>query len=158
MKLNLLLSNDKDLRSGHINIDPLAPPEDDRRTRADWTNLDDICCVAEAESIVAMEILGVIPRVQARQVLGHWISRLRHGGELALSVVDTVAVSRALIRGELSLPDAGVLLYGEQKQTHQLYKSEWSLSVLVELLKSAGLEIIKQRVQNYRAVVVARRP
>lgn len=156
MKLNFLLGNNRDVRSGFVNIDPLAT--DDGITKGDWTQLDDICCAAEAETIIALDLLSMIPRNHIDQVLSHWISHLRHGGEIALSVVDTLAVSRALANGELSLPEGGLLLYGEQNQSHQLNKSEWSLTSLAEMIKSYGLKIIKQRVQNYRAVVVARRP
>lgn len=157
MKINCLLGN-PDLRSGFINVDPLASGEDKQRYKGDWTNLDDLCCAGEAQEIVALEVLDYVGREGADKVLAHWVSRLGHGGTLTVSLVDPNRVARALLSGELSEENANGLLYGQQSQPWQHRKLAYSLATLSEKLKRLGLQVLKQIHHGYSCMVVARRP
>lgn len=157
MKINLLLGNN-DLRSGYINVDPLASGEDRQRYKADWTNLDDLCCAGEAQEIVALEVLNYLGRDAADKVLAHWVSRLGHGGTLTVSVIDPNRIARALISGELSEQDANGLLYGQQSQPWQCRKLAYSLATLSDKMRQLGLQVLKQVHHGYQCCVMAVRP
>lgn len=159
MKVNLLLDNPGDVRSGHVNVDPLAPDDcRDGRVRGDVADLAHSVDAAEAEAVVALDVLDYFPGAVADVVLGNWLSRLARGGTLTVSVVDVREVARSLLAGNLSLEEVNELLLGKQEKPWQFKKAAFTLSQLAEVLKNLGYQILARRVQNHRAVVTCRRP
>ncbi len=159
MKLNLLLDNPGDCRSGFINVDPCAPDGDEfGRVRGEIWRLDAIADAGEVAEIVALDLLDNCQAMEVDDVLVGWLSRLKHGGMLTLSVVDLREVSRSVLNGNISIMDANELLFGKQERPWQFKKSVFTLSQLVEVLGNLGYRIIAQRVQNYRAVITVERP
>jgi len=159
VKVNLLIDNPGDVRSGYVNIDPLAPENDpDGRLKGDVGNLDHAVDGGEAEEILALEVLDYFPGHQADDILANWLSKLAHGGRLTISVVDVKEVARAVCSNNLSIDDINELLHGKQEKPWQFRKSAYTLSQLVEVLSNQGYKVLARRVQNYRALVTVERP
>lgn len=158
MKLNLLLDNPGDVRSGYVNVDPFAPDNDPQRVKADVSDLSAVVDAGEATEVVALDILDYFPGPAADAILGNWLSRLAHGGKLTLSVVDLREVCRAVLSGSATPEDANELLLGRQEKPWQYKKSAYTLAQLVEVLTNLGYRVLAKRNQQYRAVVTVERP
>lgn len=159
MKVNVLLDNPGDCRSGYLNVDPFAPADcSDGRVRGDASDLSTLVDAGECSEVVALDVLDYFPGAAVDQVLRNWLSRLCHGGRLTVSVVDLREVSRALLAGNVSMDDANELLTGKQEKAWQFKKSVFTLSQLVEVMTNLGYRVLAKRVQNYRAVVTVERP
>jgi hypothetical protein len=158
MKVNLLLNAPADVRSGYLNIDPLAPPQDPTRVQGRLDDLTHSVDAAECEELVAHDVLDRFGPDQVDGVLEHWLSRLRRGGRITVSAVDAREVARALLNGTLALADANALLHGEQRNDWELRRVSLTLAQLAEALSSRGFKVLTKRVVNYRAVVTAERP
>lgn len=158
MKVNLLIDDPSGVRPGYVNVDPLAPSGDPHRVQCDPTDVDRVCVAGECEELLALGVLDYVPLADAGRVLDHWVSRLAHGGEIALSAVDLLEVSRAVCNRVLSVGDANLLLHGGQRKQWEFRKSSYTLGQLAGLLEARGMELVKQRHSEFKAVVVARRP
>jgi hypothetical protein len=159
MKLNLLLDNPGDCRSGYLNVDPFAPESaEDGRVRGDLLKLTEFVDLAEVEEVVALDVLDYFPGHALDEVLSHWLSLLAHGGKLTMSVIDVKEVARAVLANTLSAEDVDELLHGKQEKDWQLRKSSFTLKQLSDVLEARGYKVLARRVQNYRAVVTVQRP
>lgn len=160
MKLNLLLNNPDDVRSGYVNVDPFAPDVEDPagRLKGDVADLSHCCCDGEATEIVAYDILNYYSGESADVLIQNWLSCLAHGGKLTLSVVDLQEVSRGLLAGTLSLEDANHLLHGEQRADWEFRRCSLTMGRVVEMLENTGYKILHKRVTNHRAYVTCERP
>jgi hypothetical protein len=157
MKVNLLLDNPGDIRSGYRNIDPFAN-DIDIRVSGTLDNLSDHVEANEAEEIVANDILDTFPLSDADRVLDNWLSRLAHGGKLTISVVDLRSVSREVLANSISIQDANELLYGRQNAPHFQKKSVFTLQQLATTLEGKGYKLLRRQVENNRVVVTVERP
>lgn len=158
MKVNILLNNPAEIRSGFLNIDPFAPDGDKDRVKCDPAALGPLVDAAEASEVVALGIIDYLPLAQSDGVLTHWVSRLAHGGKLSISCVDLFEVCRAVHLRTVSVEDANKLLHGEQREPWQFRKANYSLNHLTELIKAKGLRIITKKLVAFEAVVTAERP
>lgn len=158
MKLNLL-RNSPDTMSGYINIDAFGG-DDPNKKQGDVTNLDTIVCDAEAEEIIARDVIDFLPPIVVNRVIDHWIKKLSHGGKLVIGGIDMYDVCKAVASYALPPTDASIMLHGEQEPTKgwNIRKSTANMSDVVQLLKAKGLNIISKRCANYRFSVVAERP
>jgi len=155
MKINLLINNHGDVRSGYINLDPAAPQDSpDGRLPADLSNLGQFVEANEATEIVAHDILDAFPGDKVDEALDNWVSKLAHGGRLVLSVIDFREVSRSYLSHILTIDKVNLLIHGEGHRRN----CSLTLEQLVDVLKNKGLKILIRRVENFRAVVVAERP
>jgi hypothetical protein len=158
VKLNLLVNNPGGVRSGYVNVDPVAPEGNSDRIACPLEKLDATCDAAEAEELVALDILDLFPAKVADAVLDHWLSRLAHGGKITLSVVDMMEVARGFTARSLSIEDANLLLHGNQSQPWEFRKATYYLPMVVNTLTSKGYKILTKKISNYRAVITAERP
>lgn len=158
MKLNLLLDNPADARPGWVNVDPFAPDGDPLRVRCDPTDLEPVADAGEADELLALGVIDYLPLPRADAVLGHWLSRLARGGTIAISAVDLLEVTKSLHNRLISVAEANVLLYGEQQKQWQFRQSSYTAGVLAAELTARGLRVLKKRVSDFRAIVVAQRP
>lgn len=115
-----------------------------------FENLSDRVLPNEAREIIALDILGKYPREQAQNILGGWVSRLRKGATLTVSVVDIREIARGVLDGTLGTLDADSLLYPGGCIV--------TVSELANGLEQAGLKVLRKFIDNRRAVVVAKRP
>lgn len=157
MKVNLLLDNPGDVRSGYLNIDPFAPAEGDQRVKGDVSDISWAVDDAEATEIVALDVIDFFPARDADRVLNNWLSKLARGGRLTVSAVDVREVARAFLAGTLHLDDVNDLLHGKQEQPWQCRRAAYTLDQLVEVLGNLGYKVLLKRVQNHRAVVTVER-
>lgn len=158
MKINLLLDNTGDVRSGYINIDPFAPDNDAAgRLKGDISNLDHVVDDGEAIEIIALEVLDYFPGHQADAILTNWLKKLARSGRLTLSVVDVREVARAICANEMSPEDINEHLHGKQEKPWQYRKSAYTLTQIAEVLGNLGYKILARRVQNFRAVITVER-
>lgn len=157
MKINLLLQNPLDIRSGHLNVDPYANGQDGR-VKGRLLDLSPLVDANEASELIAHDILDFFGAVQVDQALNHWLSRLAHGGKIVVSAIDVGEVGRAFLSGTIDLDTANTLLYGEQDKPGRWRKSALTLSRLAAVLEGKDLKVLSKRVANYRGVVTAIRP
>lgn len=157
MKVNLLLNSDS-VRSGFLNVDPMADPGHPDKTIGDITNLDDLVDDAEADEIIALDVIDYVPAPALERVLTNWISKVRHGGTIAIGGVDIMAVARGLVRQEISLTQANVLLYGQQSAPWEYRKATIDMQTVISTLQKFDFKIIQKRIVNYTYVVKAERP
>jgi len=152
MKLNLLINNPNDIRSGYLNIDPAADGKDERQT-GELSSLD-MAFANECEEIVAHDILDAYAGENVDLVLGNWLGKLAHKGKLVLSFIDAKSIARAFLNEEIDLETFNVYLHGS------LYvkKSCFTMSHIADTLAHAGYNILSKRVENYRATIVIERP
>lgn len=153
MKLNLLINNAADVRSGYLNLDPFAPDDAVDRKRCQLDKLGEWVDANECEELVAHDVLDAFPSVAVDAVLDHWLSRLSHGGKIVVSVVDLKEVARAFLAGSLKLEEANRLIHGGA----HMRKSSLTVGILSDVMEGKGLKVLIRRVENYRAVVVAQR-
>ncbi len=157
MKLNLLLHDDSP-RSGFINVDPFAPPEDQRRIRGHFSCLDEIVDDAECDELIAGDILDYVSVEDVDEVLDHWISKLRHGGVITIGGLDLREVTSHIANYTLKTPDANILLFGAQQAPWQFRKSVSTLSERIAYLTDKGLKPLKKRADNYFYSITMERP
>lgn len=157
MKLNLLISDPKNIRNGYVNVDPFADGSD-CRTANDVSNLDKICSDNEATEIIAHSVLEYFPIYQTEAIVNNWLNKLSHEGTLTIIGVDVEEVASKYSSGFIETVSFCREIYGEQKENWQIKKSGLTLSDLVKWLKGKGLEILKARIDNFNYVVVAKRP
>lgn len=158
MRLNLLLDGANECRSGYVNLDPLAPPDDPERTRGSIVDLSPVCEAAEATEILALDVVTYWPRKVAGEMIAHWVSRLAHGGKLTISLPDAEEVSRAFYMGQIDFETYSEFVHGAQQRGWDERKSGGTLEKLVAYLSGFGLKILAKRVVDYKALVTAERP
>lgn len=156
MKLNLGCSGDL-RRHGFINIDvlpnPSAPTEIYRQ--GDITNLDWFCPAGEADEIVANNALPRLPYTIVDAVLEHWVSRLKLGGILKITVPDLWWIARSIVEDTIDLTKAATLLYGPQDDPQTSFRSAYESKALCDRLVSLGMRILVQRMAGFTAYIEA---
>lgn len=157
MKLNLLL-NSKNVRSGFVNVDPLASPDEADKVRADVCNLDAVAEDAEVDELVATDVIDYLPARQLDDIVDNWIRKIRHGGTIVVGGVDVREVARGVVNQELDLESANRLLYGFQDAPWEYRKAALTVQKLIDVFASRGFKILHKRLENYYYQVKAERP
>lgn len=143
MKLNLI-TKPEDRRAGYIHVE----------FGFDKLDVED----GEAEEILAIDVIDFLPFKQVDGVLAHWISKLRHGANLTVGGIDILAVANGIQTRYVDVMNANHLLFGPQDDPTQFRASTCCLSRIVEVMRSNGLKILKQRLDDYHYVIQAQRP
>lgn len=130
MKINLLLA-DNSPRSGFINLDPLAPPDDPLRKQGDFGNLDEYVDDAECDELIATDVIDFIAPTQVLYVINHWKSKIRHGGTLVIGGLDLRRVAIELINHRLSMTEANLIIHGTQESPWQSRRSSYGLQTML---------------------------
>ncbi len=159
MKVNILLNNATDVRSGYLNVDPCAPEGDagDGRVRAEPHKLD-LLDANECDEIVAHDALDFYQTHEVDRVLDHWLSKLAHGGTLTLSTIDAREVARSFLAGRIDVDEFNVLVHGQQDGPYRSRSCSLTMATLCAVLQDRGMQILSKRVADHRAVVTCRRP
>jgi hypothetical protein len=152
MKINLIL--DGHPLSGYKNIDPHGYG-DEAKTVGDLENLHDIVEDAEATEILALDIIDFLPLNSVEPAISHWISKLRHGGKIAIGGKDLWQISKASYQKILGLAEANEVIHGTQERPRI---SHLTIDILIEILEKQGLQIIKKRINKFDMTVEAQRP
>ena len=153
MKVHLLFNNPDFIRADYLNIDPQADGRD-IRVRGSLADLNEHVDGGEVTELVAHSILGFFPMNAADAVLQNWLSKLAHDGIIVLSEVDIREVSRAILADKISLEDVNYLVHGQGYPR----LSSYTVSQLVAVLESKGMEILNAHVNDFYFHITARRP
>jgi hypothetical protein len=124
----------------------------------DFGNLDEHVDAAECDELIATDILDFLPAHQIDEVLNHWVSKIRHGGTITVGGLDLREVARGLVKHELNINDANLLIYGAQQAAWQHRRSSTTLQNVLAVLTSKGLKPIKKRVESYFYSITMERP
>ena len=157
IKVNLLYGSG-DVLHTHLNLDPFTAEETDVLTRADVKNLDNFVDDAEAQEIIALDVIDYMPLRDINTVIQHWASKLRHGGSLIIGGVDLFEVSKAFVQYRLDITQANQLIHGEQSKPYLVKRVNFTSMGLVDYLSTLGLKIQKKRVNNFHMTIEAIRP
>lgn len=155
MKINLLLDNKQDILNGFLNIDPFA--EKDDRVKGDVSNLDFICDNGEAEIIIANNILEYFHFDKVDGILNHWLSKLKVGGTLVITIYDIDELSRLFYLNRINMDEFNNLVFGKQKKGWDCKKCALNLFNLTLVLENKGYKILKSSIDGFEGVVICQR-
>ena len=156
-KINLLYGSG-DVLHTHLNLDPFTSDETDVLTRSDIKNLDSFVDDAEAQEIIALDVIDYIPLTDINAVIKHWVSKLRHGGLLIIGGTDLFEVSKAFAQYRLDITEANKLIHGEQSKPYLVKRTNFTTLGLADYLSSLGLKLQKKRINDFHLTVEATRP
>tara|TARA_Y100001938_G_C8074820_1_gene425355 strand:- start:1378 stop:1863 length:486 start_codon:yes stop_codon:yes gene_type:complete len=157
-KVNLI-HGEGDVLDTHLNINPFTKKtEDGLLVRGDLTNIDKYVDDAEAEEIIAMDVIDYISTTKTAETIANWISKLAIGGRIVIGGIDIIAVSKSLADYSLDIASANLLIHGKQDEPYLIKRASFSAYDLAEYLEvTYGLGIVKKDIQNYKMFVEAQR-
>lgn len=153
MKLNLLLADLTNAKTGWINISPFSHETNPEVVRGELHNLGVFIDQGELSEILALDILDFVPVSQRKELLAHWISFLEHGGKLILSGVDMYEISKLAFLRAFNLEQLNNVFYGQNVIRQGLFDIQYIVNILGEL----GLEILSAKLENLYYIIEARR-
>ncbi|SVC80422.1 uncharacterized protein METZ01_LOCUS333276 [marine metagenome] len=153
-----MLYGSGDILHTHLNLDPFTSDETDVIIRADVKNLDNFVDDAEAQEIVALDVIDYIPLGDINNVIKHWVSKLRHGGSLIIGGTDLFEVSKSFTQYRLGITETNQLIHGEQSKPYLIKRVNFTAMGLIDYLDSLGLNLQKKRVNNFHMTIEATRP
>ena len=153
VKINLMYGHGQKLPR-HTNINAISTDEEDVIV-SDPSNLDFFVDNAEAEAIIAYDVINFLPKDSMISILEHWTKKLRHGGSIVIGGVDCYAIARDIVANKISLQDLNVILYGSEVPSWDIRRNIFTAQSLVDHLKELGLKIVKSRLDKYEIVVEA---
>jgi hypothetical protein len=152
MKINLTLESSSS-RSGYVNINPLASPDDPNFIRANVNELSIYVDDGEAEEIVALDLIDFVPIQEKENIVRHWLSKLALDGTLTIGGNDLGQITKAYTFNQLDLNQAAELLYGSQIPRSGLV----TCAQMRVILEGGGLKIVEARLNNFSYYVKAQR-
>ena len=156
MKINLMYGRGQKLPD-HTNINAI-PTEEQDVIVSDPSDLDFFADDAEAEAIVAYDVINFLPRDSMISTMQHWAKKLRHGGSITIGGIDCYAIARDIVANKIGLKDLNIILYGSEVPAWDVRRNIFTMQSLVDHLKELGLKIVKSRIDKYEIVVEAMRP
>jgi predicted SAM-dependent methyltransferase len=128
---------------GWLNIDARPGPAVD--AVCDLTDLAPVCGPSEADAVYACHVLehfgfGIV-RPSAFDVLRHWVTRLRHGGECFISVPDLQRIGAAIARTDSPHEQYDFMrcLYGGCEYPQNRHFIGFTVPLLRSLMRDSGL-------------------
>lgn len=159
MKLNLLFDNPQGVRGGYINLDPLCQDESTSNffRREDIKTLD---CIddAECEEIMAIDVIDYFKAEDAKELVGIWAKKLKHGGLIVLGFIDVYQLTKTILGRSIDINKTNELMHGKQDKGWKTIRSSLSMEYVTNLLEGHGFHILSKRFNGYNAIVKARRP
>jgi hypothetical protein len=155
-KLNLLI-NGGDLRSGYVNIDPLAVGQDEVMAGS-VGNLDWIADDAECDEIVALDVIDFLSSTETDATLEHWLKKLRHGGTITIGGIDLYEVAKGILHGRIDVAEANFLIHGNQSVPADCRKANTTIQQMIRVLDGLGYELLHKKIDGYKFYITARRP
>src|SRR5690348_14687224 len=141
MKINIMFGNADEL-SSHTNYNPFETG------KLVWT-LDGICDNGEVDEIIAIDCVDYIDSNLASDVVANWIGKLAHGGKLIVGGTDLYEISRSFSSYKVPLDFVNTMLHGSQQNALLFKKAVYTGAAMAEYLKSHGLKIMKQRINEF---------
>ena len=156
MKINLVYGEGM-FSAGFLNISPF-PQRDENFILADLSNLDMFVDDAEAEVIIANDVINFLPKPTVLSTIDHWLRKLRHGGRIVIGGTDLYELARDICKQSVDLKTVNNTLYGNEIMPWDTRRNSFYTESIVDYLQEKGLEILKQRVDKYNMIVEAIRP
>ena len=157
-KVQLNLGCWTDIRPGFVNIDiqdyPGVNRVQDATSLSEWSS-------NTVDFIVAQHLLEYIPRKQMIPALTEWLRVLKKDAPLELRVTDLGNLTRSLylngISDEMGLHHEMVisLLYGKQKDKHDVRYSGFTSDFLQGVLVGIGYTINNVVIEGYDIIITA---
>lgn len=158
MKLNLLMASD-DILAGYTNIDPYPQIQNNQqtfsaeKTMGNIDNLDYICEDAQAQEILATDVLDYINISNKIQTIDNWVKKLAHGASLSVGGMDLAEIVRNIRINSITFDEAQLLLYGHPAFPFGARRGVLTLEKAQELLSQRGLRIVKSQIDSFRYLV-----
>lgn len=94
----------------------------------------------EAEELFSAHLVEHFPEERlVREVLPHWVSRIRPGGTFRAVLPDAGAMLTAFSAGDMPYEDLREVLYGGQEYDGDFHFNMYTTASLTEILREAGL-------------------
>jgi hypothetical protein len=146
MKLNICYKNLVYQRDFE-NISPCATPQSNFKLQ-DIKNLDNLCDNDECETIEVVDVLNYFVADEVAKMLVHFVAKLKRGGQLLVTFVDTYEVGRRVFSGIMSPEETNSVLYdGEQR-------CALFMNHLKKFLVSLQTKLVKCRLDGYNCIIV----
>jgi hypothetical protein len=142
MKLNLGCG--QDIRPDYLNIDIKGHSTSNTEIFKTGCveSIDWICENETVEEILAMDILAYIPPHELNNTIKNWVDKLEPGGIIKISIIDLFAISEAFIRGQASIDEFLILLFGKVDDQRL---SSMDSQMLLSLIEKHTLKIETKR-------------
>lgn len=141
MKLNLGCG--QDIRPDYLNIDIAEKDVNSRMFKTGCVkSIDWICENETVEEILAIDILPYIPPHELQHTIKNWVKKLKPNGIIKISIIDLFAISEAFVRGQASVDELIVLLFGKINDQRL---SAMDSQMLVSLMEANKLTIETKR-------------
>src|SRR4051812_2329732 len=113
MKLNIIANRNAAMK-GYLNVAEIDLKIADYNffDVTTLTDLDNCCCIGEAEEILFYDILQRYEKKHGANILKHVVSRLAVDGTISIAVVDIKEVSHFYLRDTISLVDVNKAVFG----------------------------------------------
>ena len=149
MKVNITFNN-KSNKSGYVNLDPTRGDDIFNLTSHE---IDD----AECLEILVEDCLEYVPHKEAVGAIHGWVSKLRHGGKIGISLTDCNEIFKAGFNKSASQDDLRTLLFGSQQEEWDHKVNQFTVEEVVSILTSLNLKITKRRINAFKMYVEAER-
>lgn len=150
MKINLLLGDAGNIRSGYLNLDATITEKVDERIPCSVDDFGGVACPNEATEIVALGVLDRLPAPVVANSLRYWTSLLAHQGLLTISALDIEEFSLHLSNTDMGLEEVNQVVYTR--------RSAHTMQGLCQALEYFGLTIQRKWWDGLQACVSAIRP
>jgi len=144
MKLHIGVNEDP--IDGYLNIDPVREGSINASVLTDLTPW---VAKAECRNILAANVLDFVPATKMVAFLEHLTSKLRRGGEIIVGGTDLYSVCLGLFNDKLTIPDANLMIYGNQQHAWGTKHGAASITDIENILSSFGITITKKVYEEY---------
>lgn len=107
--------------------------------------------LGEFEVILASHVLEHLTRAEVVPTLAHWAGYLGMGGELHVLVPDLAWAAERVVRGEMAV-EVQAHIYGSQANEWQLHKVGFTVALLRDAVRRAGLVVRTARLGPFTIV------
>jgi hypothetical protein len=154
MKIHLTTNSAKIL-DNYLNLLPLVKIETANTKQCDPLNLDKYVDNGEAEEILIEDILPCFPYTMLYSVIDKWLAKLSIGGKIIIIEDDINILLNEYSSGRINNDEINKRLFSINEIIHK--SSCPSMFAIIEFLRSKGLKILKQKIDNTSVIVEAQR-
>ena len=123
-------------RGDHVNLDP---------AHVNLLDLSGHVAEGEASEISALDVIDRMTPSRVGPAVAHLATRLGRGGTLSIGGIDMGEVARKVASRQLTIPEAALVLFGDQTSPAECRRGAYSLPLACDLLRAAGLEVVTKR-------------
>lgn len=107
-------------------------------------NLDKLAFDSSCE-VIYVDAIDFVPGTAVIGIMGHWVSKLAHGGQLTIEGVDLSLLAQKVISQQVKIPEANEILFGND----QIKKNgAYTLTDICLMMQNLGLKIITKQITD----------